>query len=126
MKNCQLLQKLWHSNFKPKKKNKTTKQNLLNLNAEKKRIQFSLLEIFSIVGCSLLNYYLHFCYSIRSTSTHKKGPSFLFLHIRFHFFHKRRYPIRFIVWWSHYNFSILFSQTAQLLILDFSKLNFKF
>lgn len=37
MKNCQLLQKLWHSNFKPKKKNKTTKQNLLNLNAEKKK-----------------------------------------------------------------------------------------
>lgn len=74
----------------------------------RKRIQSSLAEKFSNVNCSLLNYYLHFCFSIWNTSTHKKGLCFLFLYICFHFFHKKGSFIGFIVWWSNQNFPILF------------------
>ena len=83
MKSSQLLQKLWHSNFKPKKKKKPpkiTKQSLLNL-TQKKEYNFHLWRNYLLSTYCLLNYYLHFCYSVWNIITHKKGPSFSLLHI---------------------------------------------
>ena len=51
MKSSQLLQKLWHSNFKPKKKKQNTPNNKIKPaeSYAEKRIQFSPMEKLSIV-----------------------------------------------------------------------------
>lgn len=79
----------------------------------RKRIQFSLVEKFSVVNRTLLNYYLAFLLlNLKHKSTHKKGLCFLFLHVSVFISFTKRDPSYFIVWWSKQNFPVLFISIA--------------